>query len=102
MTDQIEIPCDDSVWQHTNGNRYQVVLIANNNGYKTDKYPQTVVYRNVSNRRVFSHKLSDWHRSMTFIADDVCEHEWKYIGDVQGHKFNECNKCTRCYKLEQR
>lgn len=54
-----------SIWTHTNGNRYQVVLFTNIETSNTDKYPTTVVYQNVHNLKCYSRPVADWHRSMT-------------------------------------
>ena len=61
-------PTPGSVWMHRNGNRYAVVMITNAESERQEKYPTTVVYRNVSNGNVYSRKLSDWHRSMTEVG----------------------------------
>lgn len=61
-------PTPGSVWLHRNGNRYAVVMIANGESERQEKYPTTVVYRNISNGNVYSRKLSDWHRSMTEVG----------------------------------
>lgn len=60
------VPAKDEVWRHYNGILYVVEALANE--YTTrDEYPATVVYRG-PNRRVWSRPLSDWHRSMTYVA----------------------------------
>ena len=53
-----------SVWRHTNGNRYTVVCIANENTERPESYPVTVVYRG-DNGRIWCRPISEWHRSMT-------------------------------------
>ncbi len=53
-----------SLWEHKNDNEYEVITIANSET-KTDRYPVTVVYKNISNGVIWSRELSDWHRSMT-------------------------------------
>lgn len=54
----------NSKWVHTNGNEYEVITIANSETM-TDRYPVTVIYRNVDNGTIWSRSLNDWHRSMT-------------------------------------
>lgn len=54
----------DSIWNHTNGNEYTVLLITNEYSENQDKYPTTVVYQG-KNKRIWSRPLLDWHRSMT-------------------------------------
>jgi hypothetical protein len=55
------------IWQHKNGNRYKVLLIANEDSTRQDDYPTTVVYQNIANRTVWARKLTDWHRSMHIV-----------------------------------
>lgn len=61
------LPKTWSVWEHTNGNKYRVMLVTNNNDYKSDKYPATVVYENIVNGTHWPRPLSDWYRSMTLV-----------------------------------
>lgn len=62
----IETPPVNSVWQHTNGNQYQVAVITNATSIKPN-YPPTVVYFNVINDTWWSRPVSEWARSMTRI-----------------------------------
>ena len=55
-----------SLWKHKNGNKYEVITIANSET-KTDRYPVTVIYKNIYNGSIWSRSLSDWHRSMTLL-----------------------------------
>lgn len=59
-----EFPELRSVWQHNNGNHYIVEEISNRETVRQDKYPTTVIYRNVKNGNLYSRRLVDWHRSM--------------------------------------
>lgn len=63
-----EHPAPGSIWQHSNGNRYCVVMITNADSDK-EKYPTTVVHRNVFNGKIYSRELSDWHRSMSSVVE---------------------------------
>lgn len=54
-----------SVWEHTSGNKYIVLLISNTDSTKPN-YPETVIYKGF-NGKVWSRPLSDWCRSMTLI-----------------------------------
>jgi len=56
-----------SKWQHKNGSEYVVLHLANLDSDRLDDYPVTVVYINILNYKVWTRKLSDWHRSMTFV-----------------------------------
>lgn len=58
----------NSLWVHTNGNKYTVICIANEYSENLIKYPITVVYRG-ENNRIWSRPLNDWHRSMTLLRD---------------------------------
>lgn len=53
-----------SLWRHHSGNLYRVFAHANVEGTKPD-YPQTVVYQNVANGKIYARKLADWARSFT-------------------------------------
>ena len=59
------IPPVGSLWRHRNGQRYNVTAITNLESRDLDRYPITVVYRNVNNETVWSRPVNDWHRSMT-------------------------------------
>lgn len=59
-------PVPYSLWRHRNGNEYVVLMLTNLGSTRTDKYPPTVVYRGVTNGGLWSRRLDDWHRSMTF------------------------------------
>ena len=58
------LPEKDSMWYHSNGNKYTVLFIANEHTVNSDKYPITVVYQG-ENQKIWSRPFSDWHRSMT-------------------------------------
>ena len=60
-------PEDGSFWQHSNGNTYVVMFIANKPD--NDRDPETVVYRSLGNDNVWARPLSDWHRSMRYVRD---------------------------------
>lgn len=67
---EIAWPPVGSHWQHRNGNRYEVLLHANVQAERQDKYPHTVVYRNIHNGAVYCRELRDWHRSMRRLDCD--------------------------------
>lgn len=52
-----------SRWRHRNGNVYQVLLITNL--LDEERYPKTVVYRNVDVGSLWSRRYDDWQRSFT-------------------------------------
>lgn len=56
---------EGSVWRHTNGCIYTVLMITNEPN--DDRYPRTIVYQG-ENGRVWSRRADDWHRSMTSVA----------------------------------
>lgn len=62
-----------SYWRHTNGNRYQVLHLANL--LDDDKYPLTVVYQG-GNGKVWTRRASDWHRSMTLCTQVIIHHNF--------------------------
>ncbi|WP_063894566.1 hypothetical protein [Burkholderia ubonensis] len=61
-------PRPTSAWQHTNGNVYTVLCIANEFTERPEQYPPTVVYMGL-NGRIWSRLASDWARSMTLVKD---------------------------------
>lgn len=62
------VPNLKSLWKHTNGNIYQVLLVTN---LPNDVcYPMTIVYQG-ANGAIWSRPASDWHRSMTFICETL-------------------------------
>ncbi len=52
------------VYVHSNGTMYKVLCFTNVNTMDPKKYPETVVYQNVINYRIYSRPTSDWFRSM--------------------------------------
>lgn len=59
-------PIPGTLWRHRNGNIYEVVHVVNLPD--DERYPKTVVYRNVSNRTMWARRFDDWHRSFTHIG----------------------------------
>lgn len=53
----------NSVWTHTNGNKYRILMITNTDSTNSD-YQPTVVYQG-ENNKLWSRLLSNWDRSMT-------------------------------------
>lgn len=68
-----EEPEVGSTWQHRNGLRYVVTGFTNTKTSRQDKYPRTVVYRNVETGTPYSRPLHDWHRSMTLVPAEKPE-----------------------------
>lgn len=56
-----------SIWEHINGNRYQVIMFTNIETDGQDRYPTTIIYRNIQNHKDYSRKLIDWDRSMFLV-----------------------------------
>ncbi|WP_316201017.1 MULTISPECIES: hypothetical protein [unclassified Bradyrhizobium] len=65
LDDQSTWPQIGSIWSHYNGNLYEVVLFTNVDSTRPDRYPTTIVHRNILNGKYYSRKLTDWDRSMT-------------------------------------
>lgn len=57
----------NSVWKHSSGIKYKVILIANEFS-ENEKYPITIVYQGLANEKIWSRPLNDWYRSMSFIT----------------------------------
>lgn len=53
-------PKEKTLWEHRNGNVYEVLAITNLPN--EDRYPTTIVYRG-SNGNLWSRRADDWHRS---------------------------------------
>jgi hypothetical protein len=67
-----KVPKTNSIWKHTNGNIYRVILITNLLTQRPDKYPITISYENIYLPDTpWSKKFSDWYRSMTIIDDPL-------------------------------
>lgn len=60
------LPNPGSKWQHTNGNLYKVLHIANKYTTRSEEYPVTIVYKG-ANGRIWSRPFSRWHKSMTEV-----------------------------------
>jgi hypothetical protein len=56
-----------SVWRHTNGGEYVVIGFTNSETTQPEKYPAMVVYASMANKNIWSRRIIDWHRSMTFV-----------------------------------
>lgn len=54
-----------SIWCHTNGGRYTVRAMANTEPGKEDKFPLTVVYKNLATGLTYARRMSDWPGRMT-------------------------------------
>lgn len=77
MTDKAKVTVG-SKWRHSNGNEYEVVALANENTERPDEYPVTVVYEG-RNGRIWSRRLSDWHRSMSPVESAECTSGYRYF-----------------------
>lgn len=70
LTNCLKMPVNThSIWRHTNGNTYEVLMHTNIETKDPVRYPTTVVYRNTKNNAMYSRPISDWHRSMTLVYD---------------------------------
>lgn len=69
LANQRTWPKIGSLWGHRNGNLYRVIMYTNRQPDRQDDYPTTIVYVNLNNQEPYSRKLTDWHRSMTWIKD---------------------------------
>jgi hypothetical protein len=62
------IPEAGSVWRHRNGCEYRVIHLAN--FYSSDvRYPLSVVYQGMSNGKIWSRPMDQWHRSMNLVSE---------------------------------
>jgi hypothetical protein len=67
MNQVMPLPEVGSVWKHTNGGLYSVLMITNQHSQNPERYPVTVVYSG-ANGNTWSRAASDWHRSMTPVS----------------------------------
>lgn len=92
-------PKEGSVWRHRNGAKYAVLMIANSES-QNPEYPLTVVYRNVTNGKVWSRPASEWLRSMsldeeTIIADwPACNPGCDYETPMGWHEDCRNESCS--------
>lgn len=59
---------EGSVWVHTNGNVYEVLMITNKGSENPTRYPVTVVYKNRLVGTIWSRPLDEWARSFTLLT----------------------------------
>ena len=70
MNDGLQTPRVNSMWTHKNGQRYRVILIANDNPDRQAEYPTNVVYTNTSNFTTWCRPLSKWYSSFIPYIDE--------------------------------
>lgn len=58
-------PIPGMVYEHDNGNLYQVMMITNQQTTRPEQYPVTVVYFNIRNGTTWSRPVSEWDRSFS-------------------------------------
>lgn len=74
LDDQTTWPEQGTQWEHTTGRVYSVMLYANvgdlgndktldRSDPRRDRYPITIVYRNMHNDQIYCRRLDDWERS---------------------------------------
>jgi len=49
---------------------YKVICFDNIEEIDNEKFPETIVYKNIENGRIHSGPVSDWFRSMKKVEDD--------------------------------
>ena len=59
----------DSLWQHQNGNKYEVIAVANEyaDGVKQKVFPITVVYRGIHDGKIWARAITYFNRVMTAV-----------------------------------
>lgn len=60
----VKAPAPGDLFLHTNGQEYEVIILANEHTVEPARYPLTVVYKSVLNGRVWSKECNDFFRSM--------------------------------------
>lgn len=69
LDNHITWPRVGSIWTHHNGNNYIVESYSNIETDRQDRYPTTIIYRNLNNGHRYSRPLLDWSRSMTLVRE---------------------------------
>ena len=64
---KVEIRIGD-IWEHHNGKRYVILMVANLNSKSTD-YPITIVYRQELGGNIYSKDLNNFLITMTRIVN---------------------------------
>ena len=73
-----QMPEPGQTWRHTNGNKYEIIALANDP--PTLAHPLSVIYRG-ENGKYWCRPLSDWHRSFSFeAAKEITFEEYKALG----------------------
>lgn len=62
------LPGRGTKWRHTGGAEYEVVGYANLDSTNA-KYPVTVIYQGIENRKTWARPAHDWDRSFTHVKD---------------------------------
>lgn len=62
------IPQLGQVWEHYSGNRFKIILIANEGAVDRDKYPMTAVFQDDLGR-VCALPLYEFYRRFTLVDD---------------------------------
>jgi len=70
LNDHMSWPRVGSIWEHHNGNRYEVMMFTNIETERQERYPTTIVYRNAGNQKLYSRHLMDWDRSMLWVSNN--------------------------------
>lgn len=67
------IPKPGQVWEHYSGNRFKIVLVANEGAVDRDKYPMTAVFQD-DKGRVYALPAYELYSRFTLVdATAVCE-----------------------------
>ena len=61
------LPASNTLWKHSKGATYKVLMITNEATDKPIEYPITVVYQDTETNKVWSRPFIKWHESMTSL-----------------------------------
>lgn len=94
---------EQSVWQHKNGNYYQVIMLTNLSAEESRKteYPPTVVYKSLSDGKVWSRTVERWFPSFTLqphikLLHVKCPFCDKFSNKRYGVHFEHERICGSC------
>ena len=64
MSDKLDLPGDKTLWTHHSGRVYRVITVSNVHSDDQERYPITVIYRGVLDKKVWSKSLARFRETM--------------------------------------
>ena len=60
-------PEQKTIWEHKNGDQYQVIMFSNLDSERHDEYPPTITYQRLKDDTIWSRPLSKWYQSFKIV-----------------------------------